>query len=231
MTSAEKAVEWALDIASNPIHGYDQTMRWSPDYDCSSFVISAYEAAGVPVKRAGATYTGNMRQIFKNCGFKEVSKDNLKPGDVLLNEKNHTALYIGNGKIVHARANEYGKATGGQTGDQTGGEICVAPYFDYPWDCVLRYEPGTSGGHEINTPRPSQNVSVTLPMLSSGAVGNPVKSLQTLLINRWGIGCGPYGVDGDFGSATKQAVIQFQQKMSLDADGIVGKDTWTKLIN
>ena len=30
-----------------------------------------------------------------------------------------------------------------QTGDQTGGEINVSIYYDYPWDCVLRYEEST----------------------------------------------------------------------------------------
>ena len=229
MTVAEKAVEWALDIASNPIHGYDQIMRWSPDYDCSSFVISAYEAAGVPVKRAGATYTGNMRAVFRNCGFKEVDKSNLRAGDVLLNEKSHTALYIGNNTVVHARSNELGTVTGGQTGDQTGGEICVSKYWDFPWDCVLRYDP--SGVQTISTPRPTQNVTVTLPMLSEGMTNNAVKTLQIMLIHRWGISCGSWGADGDFGADTKKAVQQFQKKMSLDSDGIVGQATYTKLLN
>ena len=44
----------------------------------------------------------------------------LKAGDVLLNEAHHTAMYIGNGQIVHASGNEHGGATGGLSGDQTG---------------------------------------------------------------------------------------------------------------
>lgn len=36
-------------------------------------------------------------------------------------------------------------------------------------------------------------------------------------------------VDGDFGGATYNAVIDFQKKFGLKADGIVGKNTWTKL--
>lgn len=234
MTVAQKAVEWATDVASSPIHGYDQNLRWGPDYDCSSFIITAYEKAGVPVKSAGATYTGNMRTVFENCGFKEVDKSNLKPGDVLLNERNHVAMYIGNGKVVQARLNELGKTTGGKTGDQTGGEICVSNYYDYPWDCVLRYEGNQPIGNnliEVGTSRPSVSVSVSLPMLSEGKMGNAVKSLQTLLINRWKIGCGSSGVDGDFGPNTKSAVAQFQQKMSIETDGVVGQATWTKLIN
>ena len=142
MTIPEKAVEWALKIADDNSHGYDQTGRWGPDYDCSSLVISAYKYAGVPLT---CTYTGNMRSDMLNHGFAPVPTANLKTGkglkkgDVLLNEVHHTAMYIGDGKVVHAAGNEYGKATGGKTGDQTGKEIGVTGYFNFPWDTVLRY--------------------------------------------------------------------------------------------
>ena len=142
MTIPEKAVQWAEKIAADDSHGYDQSSRWGPDYDCSSLVISAYKAAGVPLQ---STYTGNMWQDFLNHGF-IVPKDvnlatgsGLRPGDVLLNVTHHTAMYIGDGKIIHATGNEHGGVTGGQTGDQTGREITIAPYYNFPWDCVLRY--------------------------------------------------------------------------------------------
>lgn len=235
MTAPEKAVEWAVAIANDPTHGYDQSSRWGNDYDCSSLVISAYETAGIPVRRAGATYTGNMRVIFKNCGFYEVTDGTLKPGDVLLNEKHHTAMYIGDDKIVQASINEKGTVTGGLSGDQTGGEIAVKNYYSYPWDCVLRYggcEEQNGDGPVTNPqPRPVPAVSASVPLLREGAISNAVKSAQILLIYRWRIYCGPDGADGDFGANTKKAVIQFQQKMSIDADGIIGTDTWTKLIN
>ena len=41
MTKIEKAVTWALAIANDNTHGYDQQYRWGPDYDCSSLIISA----------------------------------------------------------------------------------------------------------------------------------------------------------------------------------------------
>jgi LysM repeat protein len=147
----DKAVKWAINIANDNSHGYDQINRWGRDYDCSSLVISAYQQAGVPVKSKGATYTGNMYGIFKNCGFKDVtSKINLytgaglQKGDILLNTVHHTAMYIGNGKIVEASINEKGGITGGRTGDQTGREIHTCGYYSYPWNYVLRYnEPAT----------------------------------------------------------------------------------------
>lgn len=144
----EKAVTWALQVAQDPAHGYDQTNRWGPDYDCSSLLISAWQQAGVQVKTAGATYTGNMLPAFLKCGFEDVTEEinlttgaGLQRGDVLLNARHHTAMCIGSGQIVHASINEAGKAVEGKSGDQTGREICVRSYYRYSggWDRVLRY--------------------------------------------------------------------------------------------
>ncbi len=145
----EAAVNWAIQIANDNSHGYDQTNRWGPDYDCSSLLIQAWENAGVPVKSNGAIYTGNMREIFLNCGFTDVTGQinlatgsGVQRGDILLNIVNHTAMGIGNGQVVQASQNEFGGTTGGQTGDQTGKEIWTTGYYNYPWDCVLRYKSG-----------------------------------------------------------------------------------------
>jgi len=36
-------------------------------------------------------------------------------------------------------------------------------------------------------------------------------------------------IDGKFGSGTRSSVIKFQQDNGLTADGVVGKNTWTKM--
>ena len=73
MTKTEKATQQMEAWAQDDSHGYDQVYRWGQygDYDCSAAVISAWEAAGVPVKSKGASYTGNMLPVFLACGFSD----------------------------------------------------------------------------------------------------------------------------------------------------------------
>ena len=143
MSVIEDAVKFALEIAEDPAHGYDQANRWGPDYDCSSLVISCFKRAGLPLR---CTYTGNMYDDMLNNGFLDFVKQvnlstgmGLERGDVLLNNKSHTALYIGGGQVVQASCNEKGEIVGGLSGDQNGREIAIGYYYNYPWDHVLRY--------------------------------------------------------------------------------------------
>ena len=142
----EGAIRWALKIAADNSHGYDQASRWGPNYDCSSLIIQAFEQAGIKLKSHGATYTGNMYSAAKKAGFSDITPSvnrgnasGMKRGDILLNKARHAALYLGNGRIVQASMNELGKTTGGKTGDQTGREILERSYYNYPWDAVLRF--------------------------------------------------------------------------------------------
>jgi len=61
-----------------------------------------------------------------------------------------------------------------------------------------------------------------------GDSGKRVLQVQCVLTKR-GYGVGSSGVDGDFGSGTESAVRSFQSDKGLDADGIVGHETWTAL--
>ena len=223
----ERAVSWAVGIAQDDSHGYSQHQRWGPDYDCSSLVISAYEKSGVPVKEAGATYTANMRRAFEQCGFKSIKYGFgtvLMKGDVLLNEKHHTALYIGNGQIVQASIAETGKIYG-KEGDQTTKEIEVRNFYVYRdgWDYILRYEEKESEGKIVN---------VELKQIQLGAKCAEVGTIQTLL-NALGFK-GKNGriltTDYDFGQNVDHAVRLFQQSVDLTPDGIVGPKTWDRLL-
>ena len=221
----ERAVSWAVGIAQDDSHGYSQQKRWGSDYDCSSLVISAYEKAGVPVKEAGATCTANMRRAFEQSGFKSIKYGSgtvLMKGDVLLNEKHHAAMYIGNGQIVQASIAETGKIYG-KEGDQTTKEIEVRNVYRYGWDYILRYEEKESEDIIVN---------VELKQIQFGAKCVEVGTLQTLL-NALGFK-GKNGriltTDHDFGQNVDHAVRLFQKSVDLTPDGIVGPKTWDRLL-
>lgn len=171
----ESAVKWALKIAGDNSHGYDQASRWGhPDYDCSSLTISAFQQAGIPLKSAGASYTGNIYSAAKSIGFKDVTRSvnrntssGMKRGDILLKRGNHAAIYTGNRRLVQASANEFGRATGGKPGDQTGREISARTYYNYPWSDVLRFAGNFKEG--IGKILPS-DISWNIPFLQDGGL-------------------------------------------------------------
>ncbi len=144
----ENAVQWAIRIANDNTHGYSQSNRWGPDYDCSSFVISALKSAGISV--GSASYTGNMKSELTKNGFTWISwsqigsSSKLQRGDILF-KTGHTELYIGNNQIVGAHSDRGYP----QTGDQTGTEISVTSYYS-GWDGVLRYNGGNTSGTTCN---------------------------------------------------------------------------------
>lgn len=62
--------------------------------------------------------------------------------------------------------------------------------------------------------------------LRKGDMGADVRKLQTLL-EQHGIRTG--GVDGNFGPMTQRAVMDFQRGKGLNANGVVGPETWAAL--
>lgn len=139
----EKAIDWAISIANDNSHGYSQTNRYGPNYDCSSLVATAFRKGGFNI--SDKLWTGNMEQAFKAVGFKAYSASSvtLQRGDILLRHddvQQHTELCIGNNQYVGAHW-DYD----GQSGDSSGKEIDV--YYDSApsWHTrVLRYEGGSS---------------------------------------------------------------------------------------
>lgn len=301
------AVDFMRATANDNSHGYDQANRWGPDYDCSSLVITAYKKAGLPLS---CTYTGNMYSDMLANGFKDITASvnlfsgaGLKAGDVLLNVRSHTAMFIGNGQIAQASGNEFGGVTGGVPGDQTGGEINIRSYYNFPWDYVLRYTENTPVQHsttthqtetipvqpssdsgiqngiytvksgdtmwglaerfygngteyarimrdnglttsnlwvgqklkigeqptasEVEESAPEQMCTVRLPIVGYGDAGMKVRKIQSLLI-----ACGySITVDGDFGTATKNAIIYLQKAKGLPETGTVDGRTYEALMS
>lgn len=134
--------------------GYDQYQRWDVwdggETDCSALVITCLRQAGFDT--GSASYTGNMSAELTARGWRRLGPDlsQARPGDILLNDANHVAAVIwGEGwgaTIAQASVDENGNITGGAPGDQTGWETNERGMYDYPWDCILRWEGADSMG-------------------------------------------------------------------------------------
>lgn len=147
-------------MCDDPGFGYSWAERWGAyptkwtvdgrtftidvgDYDCSSSTITAWRKALAGTKYAhmldGATFTGNMRQVFLASGlFEWKPVGSAKRGDLYLNEACHVAMCQGGGMLSEFSSSETGGIYG-QRGDQTGWESHVTNYYSYPWDGVLHY--------------------------------------------------------------------------------------------
>ena len=66
-----------------------------------------------------------------------------------------------------------------------------------------------------------------MEVLKLNSKGTLVEYLQSLLST---LGFGNLLIDGIFGKETEKSVINFQRNFFLTPDGIVGKNTWNKLL-
>lgn len=100
-------------------------------------------------------------------------------------------------------------------------------WCQYYVDAIAIY---TCEGKKAETTGMTGGIQVTVRELSKGSKGSDVKTVQILLIHKFGISCGSSGADGDFGDATDSAVKKFQEIKGLDADGCIGPLTWAALV-
>jgi cell wall-associated NlpC family hydrolase len=113
--NTQKAVcSFALHRVGYP---YSQELRDSGNYyDCSSLAYYSWRSAGVNISNGGATTASAEGQKLDEAG-QTVSFDEMQPGDLIFYSytnngryKNisHVAIYVGGGKVVEARSEEYG---------------------------------------------------------------------------------------------------------------------------
>lgn len=158
-------MRWWAD-EGNLGYDWDYPDRWhfwvGGEVDCSSMVISVCRECGLDV--GDAESTRDMRVNFTKHDWIWIpGRPNvgmLQVGDVLLRENAHTAMYVAYNLISQASANEWGGASGGQSGDQGRpngiGETNTVTFSpSYPWDGVLRYVGPDPDEPKHSTERPT----------------------------------------------------------------------------
>lgn len=135
---------------------------------------------------------------------------------VFMNGMTHVGVYIGGGYVIEARGHAYGVV-------KTKLAARGWAFWGKPGWITYDTEAGTSSAAS----QEDTYVNVKAKVLKYGSSGGAVKALQ-ILLNGLGYDCGT--ADGAFGSRTSRAVSDYQKAQDLTVDGVVGADTWAKLI-
>ena len=69
-------------------------------FDCSGLTTYCYENCGVDVGGNRTTY--QLISWMQERGTWRTSMDELQPGDMLFPSAGHVAIYLGNGRMIHA---------------------------------------------------------------------------------------------------------------------------------
>ena len=141
---------------------------------------------------------------------------------VFMRDMSHVGVYIGDGYVVEATGHARGVVKSKLAGRGWG--LWGKPSWISYEAAATPSQPATT------TPTTASALTVTgLPLLRYGDKGECVRAAQLLLIGR-GHSCGVCGADGEIGQDTYNAVIAFQRARSLQQDGIIGAQTWARLI-
>ena len=140
---------------------------------------------------------------------------------VFFSDMSHVGVYIGDGYVVEATGHARGVVKTKLAGRGWG--LWGKPSWISYTDVAAPAQPSAA------TPAASTLTVTGLPVLRYGDKDECVRSAQLLLIGR-GYSCGVCGADGEIGQDTYNAVVTFQRATGLQQDGIIGAQTWARLI-
>ena len=167
-----------------------------------------------------SAYTPDSAERFKLMG--RWHSNGPKKGDVIFFANTERICHTG---IVYKVDDTTvytieGNTSAGEQVIPNGGAVCKKSYKLYNSRIAGYGRPDYSGTDSSGSdPEPVKKVWVKaeLPMLRKGMHGDAVMVWQIIA------GVDP---DGDFGSRTLDATVDFQTAHGLDGDGIVGQKTW-----
>ena len=228
--------------------------EWQGQPWCAVFVTWCFEKAFGKenarklLKHYPYTYCPTMANLF-------TLNANPKVGDIVIfyygGQFAHTGIVIKvNGDYFETIE---GNTNNGSTIVPNGGSVCKKSYYNSKlpgtkfctpdwslinnapssttsknWIAELQAECNRQGfSKQVVDGVAGPNTLNGCPLLQYSASSNITKILQQRLTN---LGYSTNGIDGMFGQNTKKAVMQFQAKNGLVVDGIVGKNTWSKLL-
>ena len=227
---------------------------------CAAFVSAAAAKCGLTAIVFPECSCPRMAALYKAAGrWEEVDFAVPKTGDVVFYDWNGDRVPEHVGLVVAAEG-DYLTAVEGNKSDAVGKRRLHldSPYIlgygqpDYlhfaekadvsvlppAGEAVERSEtdegekkgasPSSVSSADIFPPQGGRTAAA-LPVLRQGSRGETVRAAQLLLIGR-GCGCGKSGADGEFGAATRGAALRFQRKHALEADGVIGAQTWGALL-
>lgn len=182
--------------------------------DCSGLFAWAFKELG------GKMYHGSNTIWQKWCTDKGTlttsTRKTIKPGTAVFkmrdgNDYYHMGLYIGNSEVIEAQSTQTGVVKSALTKWGYWGELKGADYIR-DTEPETPTAPPKVGDHRV---------------IKWGMRGDDVKTLQEMLIARGY----ELSATGKYASKTLKAVTAFQEANGLEADGIVGKNTWSKLLS
>jgi len=202
---------------------------------CGSFVMWCANEAGVKVPNTVSTVAGAA--AFKKMGtwFDADCGQSPQPGDILyfdfpgdgVDRISHVGICLaitGDGIVETIEGNTSGKKKGDQ---RNGGEVCLQTRAYKPnakkiMVSIVGWGRPNYKGNEVTASVPVSEAPAFPGTVKPGDKGENVKTVQKAL---------GLAADGDYGPATKKAVIAFQDNHDiLDSNGIVGPKTWAELV-
>lgn len=219
----QKTVAAMLEVARRNLGVVEGPRNWNPyaavaghannQAWCATFLVACMVRAGLAKTGDPSAYTPTLKARFPNVARKDV-----RPGDLMF-------LYFPSlGRVAHAGVVEavfptYVITIEGNTneaGSRTGGKVMRKK---------RAYTNLSFSRPAYVVPKVVKPPVVTDPLLRLGSTGQRVLDVQNAL------NVAGYRVarDGQFGPATRTAVISFQKKHGIAPDGVVGPATWAAL--